>query len=96
MAFGLLSHLPDIYAHLARLALHLPVLGMSSVCTIGSGIWTHAQIAAERRRDLVTKAKFHGTPNPQVIVPEKAVTPALPHPLKQLEKPLGKLTRLWR
>jgi hypothetical protein len=64
---------------------------------IGSGKWTPAQIAAERRRDQAAKAKFYGTLSPEleseVAVPATS-TPIVP--VAQLKKPLGRWARLRR
>jgi Family of unknown function (DUF6527) len=63
---------------------------------IGSGAWTPAQIAAERRRDQAAKAKFYGTlmPEPEIVVP-RPITPVAQAP-QPPGKPLGFWARLKR
>lgn len=63
---------------------------------IGSGAWTPAQIAAERRRDQAAKAKFYGNlvSEPEAVAPA-ASTLVVPAP-KPPAKPLGRWRRFMK
>lgn len=62
---------------------------------IGSGAWTPAQIAAERRRDQAAKARFFGTPTPE-LEPASVVPAGAAQAARQPEKPLGRWARFKR
>ncbi len=62
---------------------------------IGSGRWTPAQIEAERHRDRAMKAKFYGTPAPE-LEPKIAMPAATVQVVRETKKPLGRLARFKR
>lgn len=60
---------------------------------IEAGSWTEAQIAAERRRDHIAKARHYGEPEPAML-PPAALIPSVS--TEATPVPGGLLDRVWR